>query len=374
MYVPNLPTVRPQHFRLKPPSLPEWLTDETWIPDGDQQVYAFARTGLFALLKQLDGGSALIPEYLPPGVVRCFVDVGFDIEYYGIEADLSLPESALEARLRSAEPSVVLFVHYFGFADEAFPRLAETAQSVGSFVIEDIARGLFARDREGRLLGSTGDAAIFSLRKVLPSPHGGLAVSSFGELPQPGEPLRERRELVHTMGVEGARLLGWAPFKDTYAEFDRLRFSDYDAADLGHPRGLWPPRDAGHLSRIGLTRTEPSDVRRVRQARYELAYDRLSEIPGLTVLSPPPFEGACPYGVVVSTQGEQPVANRILRRLRRRGLPAETFRWPTGIDRQELEDYPGAIPLRFSTFVMPTHPQVPLDVVERAVETIQEAV
>jgi hypothetical protein len=92
------------------------------------------------------------------------------------------------------------------------------------------------------------------------------------------------------------------------------------------------------------------------------------------VLSPPPAEWACPYGVVVSTQREQQVATRTLRRLRRRGLPAETFRWPTGIDRQELDDFPGAIPLRFSTFVLPTHPQVSLRVVERAVETIQEGV
>lgn len=374
MYVPNLPTVRPQHLRLNPPSLPGWLSDETWIPAGDQRVYAFARTGLLALLHQLESGTALIPEYLPPGVVRCFVDAGFDIEYYGVEPDLTLPSSTIEAKLRSVRPTVVLFVHYFGFADEAFPRLAETAQSEGSFVIEDIARGLFGRDRGGRLLGSTGDAAIFSLRKVLPNPHGGLVVSSGDELPPPGEPLRERRELVHSMGVAGARLIGWAPFKDTYAEFDRLRFYDYAGADVDHPHGLWPPRSVGHLSRIGLNRTDPSDVRRARQSRYELAYEGLSGTPGLTVLSPPPAEWACPYGVVVSTQREQQVATRILRRLRRRGLPAETFRWPTGIDRQELDDFPGAIPLRFSTFVLPTHPQVSHQVVERAVETIQEGV
>lgn len=374
MYVPNLPTVRPHQLRLNPPSLPDWLTDGTWIPTGDRRVYAFARTGLLALLKQLDSGSALVPEYLPPGVVRCFIDEGFDIEYYGVGADLTLPSSAIEAKLRSIRPSVVLFVHYFGFADESFPRLAETARSVGSFVIEDVARGLFARGRRGRILGSTGDAAIFSLRKVLPSPHGGLVVSPFDELPPPGEPLPERRELVHSVGVEGARLLGWAPFKDTFSEFDRLRFFDYATADLDQPRGLWPPRDVGHLSRIGLHRTEPSDVWTARQTRYELAHEPLSGTPGLQVLSPPLAEGACPYGVVVSTDGEQPVANQVLRRLRRRGLPAETFRWPTGIDRRELEAFPGAIPLRFSTFVLPTHPQVSLDVVERAVETIQSVV
>lgn len=374
MYVPNLPTVRPHQLRLTSPSLPEWLADETWIPNGDRAVYAFARTGLLALLKQLDPGVALLPEYLPPGVVGCFVDEGFEIEYYGVEADLTLPSSTIEDKLRSGRPSVVMFVHYFGFAAEEFPRLAETAQSVGSFVIEDVARGLFARDRNGRLLGSTGDAAIFSLRKVLPSPHGGLVVSPFEELPPPGKPLPERRELVHSVGLEGARLLGWAPFKDTYAEYDRLRFFDYTTAELDRPPGLWPPRDVGHLSRIGLHRTQPSEIRQARQSRYELAYERLSGTPGLTVLSPPPTEGASPYGVVLSIDGEQTVVNRVLRRLRRRGLPAETFRWPTGIDRQELEAFPGAIPLRFSTFVLPTHPQVSLDVVKRAVETIQSVV
>jgi hypothetical protein len=52
----------------------------------------------------------------------------------------------------------------------------EYCQQTGAALIEDNAHGLFSRDECGRLLGSRGDAGVFSLRKTIPVPAGGVLV------------------------------------------------------------------------------------------------------------------------------------------------------------------------------------------------------
>lgn len=353
------------------PDLPDWLADEQWVPPGHRAVYAYARSGLRAVLREPEPGLALIPEFLPPGVVSCFRATGHSVEFYPVNADLSLPAERLDNRLRSARPSVVMFVHYFGFADESFPSLVETAHDVGTFVVEDAARGLFSRDDAGRLLGSVGDAAVFSLRKVLPIPHGGLVVASSPTLPEAGQPLTERLELLKRLVTPAESMLRWTKLRGSISEYDHLRHIDYDETELEDPPGLWPPASPGWLSRFDLARSSPRDIVNARRRRYGTLYDGLSGIDGVSVISPSPRPTAAPFGVVLSVPAGRAATDRLIEEIRRAGLPVDAFRWPTGVAPRNLSSYPDAETIRFSTFIVPTHPSLPMSGIDAIIDIIK---
>src|SRR5262249_39357721 len=68
----------------------------------------------------------------------------------------------------------ILMTHFAGFPGPA-SQLRALADRHGLVLIEDCAQALLSVDGEVPV-GTTGDAAIFSLRKTLPVPHGGALV------------------------------------------------------------------------------------------------------------------------------------------------------------------------------------------------------
>jgi hypothetical protein len=371
VYVSPAPQFNPLWYRFGDVPPPAWLDDERWVPPGEKALYSYARTGLYAVLEQLDPGVALIPDYLPTGVLHVFHRLGFDVAYYPVGYDHRLPAGIVRERLADLEPVVVMFVHYFGFADPEFDALARAARAAGAFVIEDAPRGLFARDEHGTLLGSTGDVAVFSPHKCLPVPNGGLAVSKTLPLPVPEMTLPEGRELLSSVATAGMRAVGLP--RRSRPPVPRLRFVDYTETqtELPLPSGVWPPATPGRLSQLALTRCDMETYRATRQSRYASYYDRLDEIDSIEVTSPPLYDGACPYGVVIHVEAGHEACTDVFTALRERGLAVERFPWPIGFPAEELPEYPDAVDLRLSTLVFPTHPQLPARSVTSAIETIE---
>jgi len=126
----------------------------------------------------VDGAPVLIPAYIGwssregSGIHDPILAAGASLSFYRIGRDLAIDLSDLALQLEKKRPRVVLFVHYFGFPD---PRLAEAVAlccSHGALVLEDEAHALFS-DLIGGVCGRFGDAAVFSLHKMLPFPSGG---------------------------------------------------------------------------------------------------------------------------------------------------------------------------------------------------------
>ncbi len=337
------------------------------MPPGNRAVYAYARSGLRAALAELGlgpGDTALLPAFISSSAVWPFHDLGIDVSYYPVTRSLSL-RSGLADRIERLEPEVVLFVHYLGFPDQEFGRLAAAARDVGATVVEDCARGLFSRDDQGRLLGTTGDISLFSLRKVLPAPHGGLVVASEAHVPQPATSIPERSYLVSALGRPIASLLPERPPSTTpsITEIDR------NGDGLSAPSG--PPDAApGRLSRLGLSRSEPTDIARARRDRYSRVRDRLRDVPELELLTPAVHDGGCPYGVAVRLPGGPDLRDRLFHRLRRLGFPAERFRWRMAYGEPSLEEFPGAVELHDTMLVVPTHQALPWRIVDATADAL----
>lgn len=361
-----------------PPAEPGWVDDDQWLPPGSHGLYATAKTGLMAVLETWGtGGSpiAMLPEYLPPGVPQAFHHTNFEVRPYPVESDLTLRLDRVLAEIDEVEPDVVLLAHYFGFADPSFKAVVAGARAVGARVVEDCARGLFGRDVDGQLLGSTGDAAIYSPHKTLPVPNGGIVVAPGTALPTPARTVPESRDLAVSAALSVLQRLGRRPPDRRGAQHNPQSIRTLDSSgtpDFG--AWVWPPVAVGYLSRCGLARTEPTEVQGARHSRYEALRSRLRSVDAVTVLSPNASVGASPHGVVVSVDEGADATTAATAALRGRGLPVERFQWPLTVEVGALDAFPGARALREKVLVLPCHQQIPSRALEPMVETLRAAV
>lgn len=350
--VPNRPRFRLRWLATPPDDDPDWLHDPEWVPHGDRAFYRRVKDGLLALLADLDReGPVLLPAYIPVGVVSAVLAAGFDVRYYPVDADLTLPVADVVARIDALDPAVVLVVHYLGFADEGYPRLREAARERGALIVEDVARGLFGRGPDGELLGSTGEVALFCAHKTLPARNGGLLVRRDAPLEHPTTTCHEWGDLLRVVGGAGLETLGVD---------GRSRPSRVDGArgalvvDEIAARSLCSP---GPLSSRAFAHTSPAVVQSERLDRYRALRSRL-EGAGVEMVTPPAPAGAAPYGVGILAPSEA-ARNRLFDDLRRRGLPAEALTWPPVHRHDAVAAMDGAMALRRRLLVLPTHQQVP---------------
>lgn len=344
-------------------NVPKSFTDETWVPAGDGVLYDRVKHGLSAALQASDrDGTVLLPAYIPGGVTWAVLNAGFDVRYYPVNADLSLPVDAIADRIDGVDPAVLLFVHYFGFADERFGELASIARERDVLVIEDCARATFSRDEDGQLLGSTGDVALFCLHKTLPVPNGGLVVARHTRVPRPDGRRSERGAIPRVAALSIARrarvLLNSAPTIERVAE-----------ADVESVAPEASRREPGSLTYHGLRRCQPAVIQSTRLARYRTLRSLLVDDTALQVVTPMAPEGASPYGVAVLA-ADADSRRRLVRSLRDRGLPCEVFTWPAVYRHAESRSSTGAETLRDRLLVCPTHQKLTQRAVERMASVI----
>jgi hypothetical protein len=131
-----------------------------------------------------------------------------------------------------------------------------------------------------------------------------------------------------------------------------------------------PALRPGRLSRLGLLRVRPGDVAAARRERYRLLRRSLVGLDGVTVLTPPTYEGASPYGVAIRLP-DAAAADRVRSAVLARGLPAETLGWRPGLSLPRSEG-PEVGALRNTMVVFATHQHLPLSAVEQVGEVVRE--
>lgn len=322
-------------------------------------LYRRAKDGFREVLDDLRAdGPILLPSYVPAGLPATVEAAGFDVAYYPIDDDLTMPTDAVVDAIDAHAPAAVLFVHYFGFVDPSYQSLGRRASDAGAVVIEDAARGLFGRDEDDVLLGSTGDAAIFCPHKTLPAPNGGLLVRKTGQSRPADEDCVEWIEPAKALlaRVVGPRLSVSPPPSTAKADAP----SGVPATESCEP---------GWVSRKGLNRHDPAAVQTARLHRYRTLRGRL--VDEVTVVTPQAVDGAAPYGVgVLAPDVER--RNEAYVQLRSEGLPGEVLSWPPYHD--EVRQFSGAATLRRQLLILPTHQQVPLAAIEPIAETVAAVV
>lgn len=94
-------------------------------------------------------------------------------EFYKIDNNLRVDYTDAVRKMSQEGIRAIVIIHYFGFVDEGYKALVETAKRLGVLVIEDAAHA-FLSDFVGGICGRIGDYTIYSLHKMFPFQSGGM--------------------------------------------------------------------------------------------------------------------------------------------------------------------------------------------------------
>ena len=265
---------------------------------GAWHLYANASNAFKDYLAWLVAGAGrrpsnvVLPSYLPAKLNRAALAAGCSVRFYEVHGACRYDFADVE-RLIDDDTLAVFHVHYFGFPGEV-EGMRALATRRGVALIEDCALTLHATHR-GRALGTFGDAAIFSVRKMLLYPEGGALVVS--DPARSFRPAYERRvRSVFSLSRFAAQRA-----KRIYVGLtggaDPLGLVRADP--VGHMDGR--PRqtlEVKQLSRFTELRLAFADVERVAAARRENYRHVLERFPGTAALEPmfPALPDGCtPY-------------------------------------------------------------------------------
>lgn len=169
-YVPAEPTLGWEQLRAATRPLTEHpfsAPASTWTHLGRSALHLAAR------VLRLEGREVLVPAYHQGVEVDALLAAGAHPAFYPVSTRWAVDLEDLERRI-GPRTGGLLLTHFAGFPGPAH-QLRAVADRHGLALIEDCAQALLSVDGETPL-GTLGDAAVFSLRKTLPIPHGGALV------------------------------------------------------------------------------------------------------------------------------------------------------------------------------------------------------
>ncbi len=294
-------------------------------------LYANASNALKDVLVRLAAASGrarpavVMPSYMPAKLNRAVLAAGCEVRFYEVHGDCRWDLDEVD-RLVDRDAVAIFHVHYFGFPGEiAAMRALATARGVA--LLEDCALTLGASHR-GVPLGSWGDAALFSMRKVLLSPEGGALVV--------GVRLRDFRP-THVRRVSSwfsaPRFLAQRA-KHGYVRLTRgadplrlVRLGPEGFMD-GRPRQELEVKQLSTFTRLRLPFSDVERVAARRRENYRYVLDRIAASPAVRPMFPRLPDGVTPYSFPLVAREDRDGLRRALVRdgvLAAAGWPESPF-------------------------------------------------
>lgn len=281
------------------------------------------------------GDEVLVPAYNCGSELDPLIHAGLTVVLYRVDRHACIDIQDLQRRA-GVRTRAVYVTHYFGWAQD-LSTLRAWCRERGLFLIEDCALSLFSAGPRGPL-GVEGDAAIFSLRKSLPVPDGGIL--TLREAPR-REPPPQRRPAALTTGramlpLFKSRLLRAADRLGLYHRFRPERAASGVPMHCGSGQAVaLPDMPADYyyrracaswdMSRVTaglLQAVDPRLVRDRRRANYDCLRDALAGLSGLELLFPDLPAGVCPLVMPILVPDGR---DRLVAALNRRGIGAFPF-------------------------------------------------
>ena len=290
------------------------------------------------ILPLKEGARIWIPAYICRSVVEVAHKKGLRVMYYDIGENL---QPALET-LKAGGEDVILTVHYFGLSQN-LQKVKRLFRDTGILIIEDGAHTfpyLFC----GRY-GKEGDMAIFSLRKILPVPDGGILIVN-------REDLKDRLcSNPNPRGILDMALLIMCMEKlASWFGINLIRFKK-------HFKNSFGSKDSGEVHGISWSTLKllyKMDFKTMARRRVENFYRLVHSLTGVEGISLP-FrnlpKGSIPQVLPIWSEN----AKSIVARLRNRGI--EAYEWPgkelpSEID---IERFPGTKKWVEKGIMLPLH-------------------
>jgi perosamine synthetase len=296
--------------------------------------FIWARNALYhglAALGLVPGDRVLLPAYICATAVEPFLAYGLTVDFYEVPRDCRVDVANIEARI-DHRTRAVLCVHYFGFPQK-LASLRDLCDRHGVFLIEDCAHVLPDPATDVGM-GSAGDVAVFSWRKLLPIGDGAELVINRARC----EPRVswERESLLVSLKVINDLCHQVAARSDSRMLRSLYHLLQAPKRLLGGraTRALIPVEDdrtpfetrmvnfpMTRVSRWVFRHSDFEAIRSRRRENYRFLLEALTGLSGVTI----PFAGVpggvCPWVFPVVLEG---LANPHWR-LRARGIPAVSW-------------------------------------------------
>jgi perosamine synthetase len=321
--------------------------------------------GAIALLCRIWGigteDEVLLPSYNCGSEVSPFLAAGCRVVFYRVDGQGRI--DAEDIRRRTAARTRVIYVtHYFGWAQDLSDTLAWCRER-GVLLVEDCAYALFTTGKDGPP-GQAGDAAIFSFRKCLPVPHGGMLLlrDSTGSrevrlrTPQAGRTLRDTLPLLRTDFLRKLDRVGlYSPLRkrslrSRQEAFETVARESGDMVAENYYRSEVGELGMSRLAAGILRTTDAREVVRRRRENYAQLSEDLRGVAGLTPLFHDLPEGVCPAGLPLIVEER----TRLARSLIALGIVALPF-WEGYHRGLSWDEFPEARRLKEKVLLMPVH-------------------
>ena len=345
-------------------ALPDWpqLRGKTVLP-----CY-LGRTAVWQLCRAWNIGDedeVLLPSYHCGTEIDPFVRSRANVIFYRVDERLRADLEDIRRRVTS-RTRLVYVTHYFGWP-QPVTELYRWCRERSIKLVEDCALSLFSTGYEGPL-GTIGDAAIFSLRKSLPIPDGGLLTfkdppKNMPSLRSPGssDVMRTLLSLMKIQTFRAAERMGIYPTLRRAMLRRRARHWGPPAGPQEHPD--LPPdyyldpqvaeRAMSRMATAMISRIDIDVCVRERRENYLTLCQLISGIPGVRPLNTDLPDGVCPLALPALV----PHRDQFVKRLNDHGIAAFPF-W-SGYHRDfNLADFPEATWLKDNVLTLPIHRQL----------------
>ena len=247
----------------------------------------------------------LLPDYICDTVADAAERAGVEIKRYLLDKDYGFDIS--EVNGKATGDCCIYICHYFGtpVSDEVIEAV-NMWKSKGICVIEDVTMSLLSR---GESVGF-GDYILGSLRKWFPIPDGGFVSSKTSVLPE--EPVRDKvsKYTDYYLAVQMMKrqyICGGCKdpeLKDLYLSYykESIRelFSDYKI----YPISDW---SYNYLQNVDI-----ESVRDLRIRNYDLLYDLLKDVEGISVKVKRSGDNI-PFGMVILSDKRDELLSELIK-------------------------------------------------------------
>lgn len=341
------------------PQLPRW---EQFQGVGVSSAY-LGRVAVRRACRELQigvGDEILAPSYNCGSEIDPLLASGAAVVLYRVDRSGRIDVEDLMARATKRTRAVYV-THYFGWA-QPLAELSAWCKSESVLLLEDCALALFSRDERGPL-GTTGDAAIFSLRKFLPVPDGGILRLKYGDpvegrqVPPAGRTLRNMLPLLKNQAMRGLERIGlYSPLRT--AMLRRHRVCGADSVSEGLPdmpddyyfdarMQDWAMSSLARGIAAGIDPDVVIDRRRVNYLALSKMVEGLPDVEPLFGELP---EGVCPMSLPMLT----PRRDAVTAFLNAHGIAAFPF-WKGYHRKLDWSDFPEARYLKDHLLTLPVH-------------------
>jgi perosamine synthetase len=331
-----------------------------------EHFFFWARNALYHALQALDvprGARVLLPAYLCRAAAEPFAAYGLQCDFYDLQRNCTADFSEIEAQLRS-ETRILLAVHYFGFPHK-IREFEEFCRHKNLLLFEDCAHVL-RTEEQGKMLGTFGDASVFSYRKFLPMFDGAeLMFSPMKQMKWHPEHSRFNSQAAKFVVSQAINSSASPVAKILLRAIEARRRGRDTKATAPPDTAAWGQRvdnnsasfDPSLLnqpittaSRWILRHLDVAAIARRRRAIFLFLQKNLLDVSGVTPLFGELPEGVCPWVYPLFIDGV-PNAHLLLRDL---GLPAVTW---GGVRVQGISgrEFPGANFLYDNLVFLPVH-------------------